>query len=177
MRRFALLAAIALSFAAPASVAAGGCPTDPGGLVDKETYRVGELIQFFDSYTDFGDPGTTTIHFERQTDGAVLEYTAANIADGTWFVDLRLDSSSFIGRWNVTVTVDQTSGLTTCTDVVTIRGLNAPNTDTDGAIEVAPSDALGLGLFGQWGTMALVAAAGLAIVALYLKRRVHMTPR
>ena len=128
MHRFALLAAIALSFAAPAGVAAGGCPTDPGGLVDKETYRVGELIQFFDSYTDYADPGTTTVHFERQADGAVLEYTAANIADGTWFVDLQLDSSSFVGTWNVTVTVDQTSGITTCTDVVTIRALNAPNT-------------------------------------------------
>lgn len=129
MRRFALLAAFVLSFAAPAGVAAGGCPTDPGGLVDRDTYRIGELIQFFDSYTDFGDPGTTTIHFERPTDSATLEYTAANIADGTWFLDLRLDSSSFVGRWNVTVTVDQTSGITTCTDVVAIRAVSAPNTD------------------------------------------------
>jgi len=129
MRRFVLLAALLLSFAAPATVAGGGCPTDPGGLVDKETYRVGDLIQFFDSYTDFGDPGTTTIHFGRPADGAVLDYTAANIADGTWFVDLRLDSTTFIGRWNVTVTVDQTSGISTCTDVVTIRAMNAPGTD------------------------------------------------
>ena len=130
MRRFVLLAALALSFVAPSAVAAGGCPTDPGGLVDKDSYRIGELIQFFDSYTDFGDPGTTTIRFERPADGAVLEYTATNIADGTWFLDLRLDSSSFVGRWDVTVTVDQTSGIDTCTDVVTIRALGAPSTDT-----------------------------------------------
>ena len=99
MRRFVLLAALALSFVAPSAVAAGGCPTDPGGLVDKDSYRIGELIQFFDSYTDFGDPGTTTIRFERPADGAVLDYTATNIADGTWFLDLQLDSNSFIGRW------------------------------------------------------------------------------
>ena len=129
MRRFVLLAALALSVVAPSTVAAGGCPTDPGGLVDKDSYRIGELIQFFDSYTDFGDPGTTTIHFERPADGAVLDYTATNIADGTWFLDLRLDSTSFVGRWDVTVTVDQTSGIDTCTDVVTIRALGAPSTD------------------------------------------------
>jgi hypothetical protein len=130
MRRFVLLAALALSFVAPSTAAAGGCPTDPGGLVDKDTYRIGELIQFFDSYTDFGDPGRTTIHFERPADGAALDYTATNIADGTWFLDLRLDSNSFVGRWDVTVTVDQTSGIDTCTDVVTIRPLTAPGTDT-----------------------------------------------
>ena len=130
MRRLVLLAVLALSYVAPSTVAAGGCPTDPGGLVDKDSYRIGELIQFFDSYTDFGDPGTTTIRFERPADGAVLEYTATNIADGTWFLDLRLDSSSFVGRWDVTVTVDQTSGIDTCTDVVTIRALGAPSTDT-----------------------------------------------
>ena len=53
MRRFMLLVALLLSLAAPTTVVAGGCPTDPGGLVDKEAYRVGGLIQFFDSYTDF----------------------------------------------------------------------------------------------------------------------------
>jgi hypothetical protein len=151
MRRLVLLAALLLSFTAPAGVAAGGCPTDPGGLVDRDTYRIGDLIQFFDSYTDFGDPGTTTIHFERPADGSALEYTAANVADGTWFLDLRLDSSSFVGRWNVTVTVDQTSGITTCTDVVTIRALNAPNTalaattpspDVPGPLTLAALDAL-----------------------------------
>jgi hypothetical protein len=129
MRRLVLLAVLALSYVAPSTVAAGGCPTDPGGLVDKDSYRIGELIQFFDSYTDFGDPGMTTIHFERPADGTVLDYTATNIADGTWFLDLRLDSSSFVGRWDVTVTVDQTSGIDTCTDVVTIRALGAPSTD------------------------------------------------
>jgi hypothetical protein len=164
MRRLALLAAIGLSFAVPVGVAAGGCPTDPGGLVEKETYRVGELIQFFDSYTDFGDPGTTTVHFERQSDGAVREYTAANIADGTWFVDLRLDSSSFVGRWNVTVTVDQTSGITTCTDVVTIRALNAPNTGTD---PTASHPAGRLDVL----ALAIVVAAGLAgAVSLHRRR-------
>ena len=130
MRRFVLLAALALSLGVPGTVAAGGCPTDPDGLVDKDMYRIGELIQFFDSYTDFGDPGTTTIHFVRASDGTVLDYTATNIADGTWFLDLRLDSNSFVGRWDVTVTVDQTSGIDTCTDIVTIRALNTPGTDT-----------------------------------------------
>lgn len=148
MRRSALLAALLLSFAAPTGVAAGGCPTDPGGLVDRETYRIGELIQFFDSYTDFGDPGTVTIHFERPADGATLDYTAFNVADGTWVLDLELDFSSFVGRWNVTVTVDQTSGITTCTDVVTIRAVNAPNTAaaSDAAIP-APQDDLPLAAF------------------------------
>jgi hypothetical protein len=138
MRRFALLAALVLSFAAPAGVTAGGCPTDPGGLVDRETYRIGELIQFFDSYTDFGDPGTVTIHFERPADGATLDYTAFNVADGTWVLDLQLDSSSFVGLWNVTVTVDQTSGITTCTDVVTIRAVNAPSTDAASDATISP---------------------------------------
>ncbi len=143
MRRFVLLAALVLSFAAPAGVTAGGCPTDPGGLVDRETYRIGELIQFFDSYADFGDPGTTTIVFERPSDGATLEYTASNIADGTWFLDLRLDSNSFVGRWNVTVVVDQTSGITTCTDTVAIRAVGVPNTDTAGdASSPSPGDLL-----------------------------------
>lgn len=144
MRRFALLAALVLAFAAPAGVAAGGCPTDPGGLVDRDTYRIGELIQFWNSYTDFGDPGTTIIRFERPADGATLEYTAANIADGTWFLDLRLDSNSFIGRWNVTVTVDQTSGFTTCTDVVAIRAMSAPDTDaaSDAAVPSQQGDPL-----------------------------------
>ena len=165
MRRLVMLATLVLAFAVPGSVAAGGCPADPGALVEKDTYRVGELIQFFDSYTDFGDPGTTTIHFERQTDGTVLEYTAANIADGTWFVNLELDSSSFVGRWNVTVTVVQTSGIATCTDVVTIRALNAPNTAT--AVTALPppdDDASPLAL------AALVSGA-LAVAALYLRRR------
>ncbi len=164
MRRFVLLAALLLSFAAPATVAAGGCPTDPGGLVDEETYRVGELIQFFDSYTDFGDPGTTTIHFERPADGAVLDYTAANIADGTWFLDLRLDSSSFVGRWNVTVTVDQTSGISTCTDVVTILAIRAPSTDAI-ATAIPPSR----GADPRAGTVLLIGA--LAVAVLYLRRQ------
>ena len=165
MRRFVMLAALALSFAAPSTVAAGGCPTDPGALVDKDTYRIGELIQFFDSYTDFGDPGTTTIRFDRPADGAVLEYTATNIADGTWFLDLRLDSSSFVGRWNVTVTVDQTSGIDTCTDVVTIRALGAPSTDTiAAATPVKGIDPLALAL------AVAVAMAGAAAM-LALRRR------
>jgi hypothetical protein len=165
MRRLVLLAALVLPFVAPASVAAGGCPTDPGGLVDKDTYRIGELIQFFDSYTDFGDPGTTTIHFERPADGAVLDYTATNIADGTWFLDLRLDSTSFIGRWDVTVTVDQTSGIDTCTDTVTIRARNAPDTARDSAT-ATPEEALG-----PIGTVALVTVGALAGMALNLRRR------
>ena len=161
MRRFVLLAALALSFVAPSTVAAGGCPTDPGGLVDKETYRIGELIQFFDSYTDFGDPGTTTIHFERPSDGAVLDYTATNIADGTWFLDLRLDSSSFVGRWDVTVTVDQTSGIDTCTDVVTIRALNAPGTDS-----ATPASRPGLDWLVLVLTMAIATVSAVAMLSL-----------
>ena len=168
MRRFMLLVALLLSLAAPTTVVAGGCPTDPGGLVDKEAYRVGGLIQFFDSYTDFGDPGTTTIHFERQTDGAVLDYTAANIADGTWFLDLRLDSTSFVGRWNVTVTVDQTSGISTCTDVVTIRALNAPGTDA-----VATTIPLAHRTDPLAGTALVIGA--LAAAALFLRRQ-RVTP-
>jgi hypothetical protein len=164
MRRFALLAALLLSFAAPAGVDAGGCPTDPGGLVDRETYRLGELIQFFDSYTDFGDPGTTTIHFERPADGATLEYTATNIADGTWFLDLRLDSSAFVGRWNVTVTVDQTSGITTCTDVVTIRALNAPSTSVMAAARPPAGGPDPL-------VLATAVVGGCAAAALFLRRR------
>lgn len=163
MRRFVLLAALLLSFATPAGVAAGGCPTDPGGLVDRDAYRIGELIQFFDSYTDFGDPGTTTILFERPADGAVLDYTATNIADGTWFLDLRLDSSSFVGRWNVTVTVDQTSGITTCTDVVTVQAVPAPNTSAvrEAAIPWGQDDPL---------VVALVAVLGLSAGVAFSRR-------
>ena len=166
MRRFVLLAALLVSFAVPGAVAAGSCPASTEGVVDKDTYRIGELIQFFDSYTDFGDPGTTTIHFERQSDGAVLDYTAANIADGTWFVNLELDSSSFVGRWDVTVTVDQTSGISTCTDVVTIRALNAPNTD------VAPASAPPPGTASPFALLSLgIGALAVAVAGLYLLRR------
>lgn len=163
MRRILFLAVGVLSFVAPGSVAAGGCPTDPGGLVDRDTYRIGELIQFFDSYTDFGDPGTVTIHFERPADGAVLDYTATNIADGTWFLDLRLDSSAFLGRWNVRVTVDQTSGIETCTDTVTIRARNAP--DTASMMRGSPTSTDD----GPLGTLA-ISVVGLSGALLFLRR-------
>ena len=153
----------------PTGAAAGGCPTDPGGLVDRETYRIGELIQFFDSYTDFGDPGTVTIHFERPADGATLDYTAFNVADGTWVLDLQLDSSSFVGLWNVTVTVDQTSGITTCTDVVSIRAVNAPSTDAIASTTPQREGVDPLGLAALSGGVSLVAA-------LHLLRR-RATPR
>jgi hypothetical protein len=134
MRRFSLIAALLLMpFVIPSAVQAGGCP--PGveaGVVDKDSYRLGEVIDFFDSYHDFADPGTVTITFERTTDGATRAFTANNGPDGTWYLMLTFDSAEDVGSWDVTVVVDQTDALDTCTDRVTIRGrTRLPPTDTD----------------------------------------------
>jgi hypothetical protein len=115
----------------PAPALAGTCPALEGGVVDKDAYRLGELIDFYGTYHDFADPGTVTITFERTTDGATREYTAQNSPDGSWYLRLTLESSVDIGRWDVTVVVSQTDALDTCADQVTIRARSSlPNTAT-----------------------------------------------
>jgi hypothetical protein len=131
MRRLSLLAATFLPLLVPAAAHAGGCPAGDAGVVDKDSYRLGEVVDFFDSYHDFADPGTVTITFERTTDGATREFIAYNGPDGTWYRMVTFDSSADVGRWNVSVVVDQTDALDTCTDVVTILPRSGmPNTAT-----------------------------------------------
>jgi hypothetical protein len=100
-------------------------------VVDKDAYRLGELIDFYGNYHDFADPGTVTVVFERASDGARRDFTAGNLPDGAWTLRFTFESSADIGTWDVTVVVDQTGALDTCTDRVTIRGRSGvPNTGT-----------------------------------------------
>jgi hypothetical protein len=131
MRRFLLLGALLFPMLAPGSALAGTCPALAGGVVDRDAYRLGELVDFYGTYHDFADPGTVTIEFKRTTDGATRSFTASNSADGSWYLRLTFDSVADIGRWNVAVVVSQTDGLDSCTDRVTIRGRSSvPDTAT-----------------------------------------------
>lgn len=131
MRRLILLAGLLLPLLLPTPVAAGTCPALEGGVVDKDAYRLGELIDFYGTYHDFADPGVVSVTFERTTDGAVREYTASNSPDGSWYLRFTLESSADLGRWVVTVVVDQTGSIDTCRDRVTIRSRSGlPNTTT-----------------------------------------------
>ena len=135
MRRFLLLGALLLPallpVLSPTPVLAGTCPADAAGVVDKDAYRLGELIDFYGNYHDFADPGTVTVVFERTSDGARRDFIAGNLPDGAWTLRLTFESTADIGTWNVTVVVDQTGALDTCTDQVTIRGRpNVPDTAT-----------------------------------------------
>jgi len=129
MRRLLPLAGLLGMLLLPAPALAGTCPALEAGLVDDESYRPGELIDFFGTYHDFADPGTVTITFER-SDGATREYTANNSPDGSWYLRFTLGSAD-IGRWTVTAIVDQTGAHDVCTDRVTIRSaIGMPSTAT-----------------------------------------------
>lgn len=131
MRRLLLLGGLFLPLLLPAPALAGTCPALDGGVVDKDAYRLGELIDFYGTYHDFANPGTVAITFERTTDGATRDYTAQNSPDGSWYLRLTPESSADVGRWKVTVVVSQTDALDTCTDLVTIRSRSSmPNTST-----------------------------------------------
>jgi hypothetical protein len=132
MRRFGLLAGLLLPFLVPGAALAGGCPPGvPEGVVDKDVYRLGEIVDFFDSYHDFADPGTVTITFERPSDGATREFNAFNGPDGTWYRQVTFDTEADAGAWNVIVVVDQTGAHDTCTDRFTIQTRTGmPNTST-----------------------------------------------
>jgi hypothetical protein len=135
MRRVLLLGAfvlpILLPILSPTPVLAGTCPALDEGVVDKDVYRLGELIDFYGNYHDFADPGTVTVVFERSSDGARRDFTAGNLPDGAWTLRFTFESPDDIGTWDVTVVVDQTGALDTCTDQVTIRGRSGvPNTAT-----------------------------------------------
>jgi hypothetical protein len=137
MRRISLLAALLLPLLLPGAAQAGGCPPGvPEGVVDKDVYRLGEIVDFFDSYHDFADPGTVTITFERSEDGATREFTAFNGPDGTWYRQVTFDSAADVGRWDVTVVVDQTDALDTCTDTFIVRATaGLPPTDTEPVVK------------------------------------------
>jgi hypothetical protein len=132
MRRFSLFAALLLPLLVPGSALAGGCPPGvPEGVVEKDVYRLGEVVDFFDSYHDFADPGTVTITFERVADGATREFVANNGPDGTWYKQVTFDSAADAGDWKVTVVVDQTDALDTCTDRFRVWARTGmPNTST-----------------------------------------------
>jgi hypothetical protein len=154
MRRLLLLAGLLVPLLLPTPVLAGTCPALEGGVVDKDAYRLGELIDFYGTYHDFADPGTVTISWERTTDGATREYTAANSPDGSWYLRLTLDSPQDVGRWTVTVVVSQTDALDTCTDSVTIGLAAMPRTATedppDDASEAPWTVPLLAGLIAGW---------------------------
>lgn len=139
MRRLLLLAGLVLPMLLlPSPALAGTCPALAEGVVGKDAYGLGEVIEFFGTYNDFADPGTVTIRFERTIDGATREFTAFNQPDGAWMYQLAFESAGDVGRWNVTVVVDQTGDHDTCTDRVTIRTRSAlPNTSTIGSLAQA----------------------------------------
>lgn len=161
MRRFLLLGALLLPALAPSAALAGTCPALAPGVVDRDSYRLGQLVDFYGTYHDFADPGTVTIEFERLADGEVRTYNAFNSPDGSWDLRLTFDSAADIGRWNVTVVVSQTDGLETCTDRVTIRSrTTAPDTAT---VDLPLEPAARL-------PHAMLALAGLASLLLVVRR-------
>ena len=169
MRRLLPLAGLLGMLLLPPPALAGTCPALDEGLVDKDAYRLGELIDFFGTYHDFADPGTVTITFERFSDGAKREYTANNSPDGSWYLRFTLDTVDDVGRWKVTAIVDQTGAHDTCADRVTIRSaVGVPATSTADSARVSPGGEdwpLAAPLFG--------AVAGLAL----LRRRQSPPPR
>lgn len=131
MRRLLSLAGLLGILLLPAPAFAGTCPALAEGLVDKDSYRLGELIDFYGTYHDFANPGVVTITFERPADGATREYTANNSPDGSWYLRFTLESANDLGRWTVTSVVDQTGAHDECTDRVTIRSaIGMPSTST-----------------------------------------------
>jgi len=162
MRRLLLLGGLILPLLLPAPALAGTCPALAGGVVDKDAYRLGELIDFYGTYHDFANPGTVAITFERTTDSATRDYTAQNSPDGSWYLQLTPESSADVGRWIVTVVVSQADALDTCADRVTIRPRSSlPNTSTTGT----PGDPVG------WLGALLFGAVGLAIGLPAVRRR------
>lgn len=167
MRRLLLLAGLLAPLLLPTPVLAGTCPALDGGVVDKDAYRLGELIDFYGTYHDFADPGTVTISWERTTDGATRQYQAANSPDGSWYLRLTLDSPEDVGRWTVTVVVAQTDALDTCTDEVTIGRRGVP---PDTATETTVSSVGGRGGVGPWFAV-LATAAWLGRLAVRQRRQ------
>jgi hypothetical protein len=157
MRHLLPFAGLVAMLLLPGPAFAGTCPALREGLVDNDSYRLGELIDFFGSYHDFADPGTVTITFERPADGAMREYTANNSPDGSWYLRFTLDSAGDVGRWRVTASVDQTGAHDVCTDQVTIRpAIGMPGTATLDPAADRPGD-------GDWmpAVLLLGTAAGM----------------
>lgn len=174
-RRAALLIALLLPLATlvfgVSAASAGTCPTDPSGVLEKTSYRVGERLDFYGTFTDFADPGTVTITFTKSGSGATRTFTAFNIADGSWMRDVTFRSRADAGAWRVQVVVDQTSGTNTCNDsfrLTTSGGGGTapvptpPNTDAvsfvRGSINTPTVALVFIGL----GTLLVLAAGGLA---------------
>jgi LPXTG-motif cell wall-anchored protein len=169
MRRLLPLAGLLGMALLPATASAGTCPALASGLVDKASYRLGELIDFFGTYHDFANPGTVTITFERSSDGASREYIANNSPDGSWYLRFTLDSAADVGRWTVRAVVDQTGAHDTSTVQVTIRpAMGMPATTTTGRT----SDETGAAALALAGLL-LGATAGLTV----LRRRQSPPPR
>jgi hypothetical protein len=166
LRRLLPLAGLVGMLLIPSQALAGTCPALAEGLVDKDSYRLGELIDFFGTYHDFADPGTVTITFVRPADGAKREYTANNSPDGSWYLRFTLDSGRDIGHWTVTAIVDQTGAHDTCTDRVTIRSaFGMPGTATAEPATDRPGD-------GAWLPVVLLLGAAGGIAA--IRRRLSL---
>jgi len=128
-RRALLVAAFLLPVAAvllvrPPVAAAGTCPADAAGVLEKTAYRLGERLDFYGIYTDFADPGTVTITFGRPAGGATRVFTAFNSADGSWDRTVVFTSRADIGAWRVRVDVVETSGTKVCVDRFTLVPAN-----------------------------------------------------
>jgi len=146
----------------PAPATAGTCPDLENGVVDRASYRLGEVIDFYGNYHDFADPGTVSIAFERESDGSTRQFTAYISPDGSWYLMLVFRDEADVGRWIVTVVVDQTSGRDTCTDRVTIVArATLPDTAT-----VTRRSAPGGQLPAPW----LVAALGILLATTWVDR-------
>lgn len=140
-------------------------------MLDKTSYRVGERLDFYGTFTDFGDPGTVTITFTKSGSGATRTFTAFNIADGSWMRDVTFTSRSDAGVWRVRVVVDQTSGTNTCNDsfrLTTSGGGGTgpvptpPNTDAIGFVRGTTNPPTVAPVFIGLGTLLVLAAWGLA---------------
>lgn len=168
MRTLLAVAVLLLSLLAPTPALAGDCPSSlPTGVVERELYRFGDTIEFFGNFTDFADPGTVTITLTPSGGGEPKTFEAFRSPDGAWYLFLELEGSEFLGRWSVTVVVEQTSSTDTCTDAFEVRGPRPPGTDgaagpgTGGSVVAAVAPALPVAL-------ALAAVAGLLVGSLVL---------
>lgn len=130
MRTLLAVAVLLLSLLAPTPALAGDCPASlPTGVVERERYQLGDTIEFFGNFTDFADPGTVTITLTPSGGGQPKVFEAFRSPDGAWYLFLELEGSEFLGRWSVTVVVEQTSSTDTCTDAFEVRGPRPPGTD------------------------------------------------
>ncbi len=120
--------------ASPVTADGVSCPDyyTPQGTSPTDV-RVGEQLEFWNSYTDFGQPGTVHAVFTGPH-GRTREATAANLPDGAYFINVTFKAAD-VGRWRVAITVDEVAGHADCKAsfrVVAVGSGRLPDTDTAG---------------------------------------------